>query len=180
MAEQDDNLSVRERIEGRLLEVLQAASATWCTEDVTAGRMSQAQADKVVVERWDARGNRAGHMDTIIEPVQETVDDGSNGDIGTTNKTLDVYVTTYIAQADGSDSLPSSLGNRQMARIEKAVMAHAPNLPDSGGELLTIDINVTNAGFVENSVEDQPEYVVGVKFTFQYRHPRNDPFTVSG
>ena len=114
-------------------------------------------------------------FDAMIVPDDESVEDGGQGNIGTTIKTLPIEVHLKVAQDEEDTDNGSLVHNRWLLRLETAVMAN-PRMQEegAGGEQLAIDTRVVATG--QPPVDaGQRESITSIRFEVEYEHDRDDP-----
>jgi hypothetical protein len=170
-------LSIRERIERQLVLVLQAAPGV----------------NRVF--RWDGRGLRdpetglatdasGGRLsmqvgDCMLIPLDERAEEGGEGNVGYTLKTLPVDVQMKVAAADDDAEAEATMINRCLLNLETALMVD-PGVTErhnsaSGGDIiLAIDMRTTGNYQAPREV-GQRETIVALALEVTYQHQRNNP-----
>jgi hypothetical protein len=125
----------------------------------------------------DAEGNRLSlqAFDAMVVPDDETVDDGANGNIGSTIKTMPIEVHLKVTQDEEDTTSGSLVHNRWLLKLETAVMAN-PRMQEEGdgGEQLAIDTMVVATGQPPTET-GQRESITALRIEVEYEHDRNDP-----
>lgn len=151
-------LSIRERIEERLCQILAAIDGVGA------------------VYRWDSRGTKlaSGDIEVFVEAEQAT--EGGQGNVGYTDKNLTVSVGVLLRQDETDSQYSVYLQNKWLQRIEKAVMAQSPYLqePDPSYEKIAEDVWVRETAAVR-SEEGQREFWAIVIFGIRFRHDLGQP-----
>lgn len=158
-----EKISVKERIERRLAELIAAVAGV-------SG-----------VERWEAIGNSRDAFSAVIIAEDESANEGgSGGDTDAlTSLTMIVRVELLVAQRDDDTDSSSFVHNRWLALLEQAVMADPSLVEPSTGEALAVDVR--KAASSNPPVEDdQPEFFTIIDFEVTYDTYRADPYTGPG
>ena len=127
------------------------------------------------VRRWDTRAKFTPiHLDAVVAASDETAEEGPQGTIGYTDKTLPVVVAVILFQSEASDDDSDWLRNRWQARLEQKLMANPAIIEAVTNQRLAIDTQI--------SLIDGPDYAEGslsaaVQVDVTYRHDRNSPYT---
>jgi len=187
-----EQLSVRERIERRVFEVMQAAHAGWIATDLAAARIGVGQAEAAGVHRWDARGfgtdqddpadadltrRKPAHLDLTIAAGDESLADDGIGTVGLSEKQLPLCLFVHIHQSEKNPENTSAIMTRWLARLEAAITADV-RLFTGGSPSVPLSKDVEVLGARQGRMEDnQPALVVALDVLIKYRHPYNDPYT---
>ncbi len=128
------------------------------------------------VRRWDTRAKTTPiHLDAIVAVSDETAEEGPQGTIGYTDKTLPVIVAVILFPNEASDDDSDWLRNRWQARLEQELMADPAIVEAVTLERLAIDTQITaipGPDYAEGSLS------AAVQVDVTYRHDRNSPYTL--
>ncbi len=126
------------------------------------------------VRRWDTRAKFTPiHLDAIVAVVSESGEEGPQGTIGYTDKTMSAVVAVILFQSEASDDDSDWLRNRWQARLEEKLMADPAIVEAVTLERLAID--------TKDPTHIEPDYAEGsisaaVQVDVTYRHDRNSPY----
>lgn len=170
-----NNLSIRERIERRIIAIVQAISGIgtvyrWdgrSLRDPSSGLGVNSSGEKIML----------GHLDAVVFSDDESAAPGGLGNGGFTDKTLELSVQVNVQLAEDDTDSDAACVNRWALFLETALTAD-PRITASGVRLAT-DSRITR---IENPpvTETQPETMVIVRMEANYTHYRNDPSTGPG
>lgn len=131
------------------------------------------------VQRWE-RENPLKHMDAAVFLGADEPDEGGQGTVGLTEKTLDVTVAVNVAPDPDSEEPVTAVVNRVLAQLALTILED-PTLTESvaPGEELALDV-AEGAGIPPFVEVGQGEGITLLSFRVTYRHMRNDPYTGEG
>jgi hypothetical protein len=131
------------------------------------------------VQRW-ARTNRLTHMQALVLVGSDEPEEGGQGSVGLTEKTLDVTIAVNIAPDPDSPEPVTAIVNRALAQIAETILSD-PTLTESVAPAQELALDVAEGRGTPPLVDaGQGESIAMLDFRVTYRHARNDPYTGDG
>ena len=156
-----EKITVRERIERRLVAVLEGVSGIG------------------TVERWQMHGQSGADLSAVLWIDDESAEEGGTGSTPVTDAHVTVWVGLLVAQVKGDEESSAQVYSRWLGKIKEAVLAD-PSLVEPGtSEPLAVDVRWT-AALAPPVVEDQPQFFLIVGFEVTYQEYRDNPYAGPG
>lgn len=190
------SLTLKERIELRLLDHLAARLPVWMAEEVEAGRATAADAARATVERHDVRGNADEAFALIIVPGPESTAAGGEGQPSLDTTVVPIELELCVAKPPLAQDPESSAAtfNRWLGRLHRATCGKASasddglldaaeqltdDAPDHEDEILAL--HVLKTGSSNPPLADrQPEFFVILQLNVHFDTYRGDPYAGPG
>ena len=130
------------------------------------------------VYRWTGRANiNLQHLDAVVIPEEDAIEDGAQGDTGWLHKALSLMVAVVLMPDEEATENHCALRNRWQARLEQAIANNYEMTETATSKRLAVDTSFQSV--------DAPDIIdgaltVALRVIVHYEHPRNDPYTAPG